>query len=496
MNKINNINQKNLTLFLDPRSIRMLLLGFSAGLPILLVFSTLSVWLVKAGVSRSTVTIFSWAGFAYAFKYIWSPLVDNLKLPVLGKYGHRKSWLLLSQIMIIFSLIFTASTDPSQTLIFTAIGVALIAFSSATQDIVIDAFRIESAPQKLQGALSSMYIAGYRIAMLVSGAGSLWLASFLGVETYNSNVWRTVYMVMAGLMFVGVFTTFFSPEPKIIGKKTIKLESQFKFAVTFALAIFVFILIYSNLTNPFTSIQPFEKFIFASFRMFLCFSGAALMVFILINRKFIPKNVANTAYVKPVSNFIKRYGKIAFAILLLIGLYRIADVVMGVVANIFYLDKGFNVKEIATYSKFFGVFATIAGGFMGGIFAVKFGTMRALFFGAVIAAASNLLFAWLAVSPADTRFLMIVITADNISSGFAGAAFVVYLSALTSVKFTATQYALFSSVMLFLPKLIAGYSGGWVDVMGYPSFFILTATLGLPVLGLVIWISKVVSVKN
>ena len=220
------------------------------------------------------------------------------------------------------------------------------------------------------------------------------------------------------------------------------------------------------------------------------------MVFILINRKFIPKNVANTAYVKPVSNFIKRYGKIAFAILLLIGLYRIADVVMGVVANIFYLDKGFNVKEIATYSKFFGVFATIAGGFMGGIFAVKFGTMRALFFGAVIAAASNLLFAWLAVSPADTRFLMIVITADNISSGFAGAAFVVYLSALTSVKFTATQYALFSSVMLFLPKLIAGYSGGWVDVMGYPSFFILTATLGLPVLGLVIWISKVVSVKN
>ena len=495
MFKINTINKKNVSVFFDPRSIRMLLLGFSAGLPILLVFSTLSVWLIKAGVSRSTVTIFSWAGFAYAFKYIWSPLVDTLKLPFIGKYGHRKSWLLLSQIMVVFALIFTASTDPSQTLILTAIGVALIAFSSATQDIVIDAFRIESAPQKFQGALSSMYIAGYRIAMLTSGAGSLWLASYLGVETYDPNVWRTVYIVMAGLMFVGILTTFFSPEPKIKGKKIIRLTNQFKFVITFALAIFVFILIYSNLTNPFSNIQPFEKFLYASFRMCICILGAALTIFILINQKFIPKKSVNIAYLKPILDFIERYGKIAFAILFLIGLYRIADVVMGVVANIFYLDKGFNVEEIATYSKFFGVFATIIGGFCGGIFAVKFGTMRALFIGALIAAASNLLFAWLAVSPADTRLLMVVITADNISSGFAGAAFVVYLSALTSIKFTATQYALFSSVMLFLPKLIAGYSGGWVDVIGYPNFFILTAALGVPTLGLVIWISKVAPVK-
>jgi len=496
MQKIDNINKKNLAIFLDSRSVRMLLLGFSAGLPILLVFSTLSVWLVKAGVSRSTVTIFSWAGFAYAFKYIWSPLVDNLKLPIIGKYGHRKSWLLLSQTMIVLSLIFTASTDPSKALVFTAIGAALIAFSSATQDIVIDAFRIESAPQKLQGALSSMYIAGYRIAMLTSGAGSLWLASFLGVEIYNPNVWRTVYMSMAGLMLIGIITTLFSPEPKITGKKIIKLDNQFKFVITFALAVFVFIFLYSNLTNPFTGDQVLEKFMFASFRIFLCFSGAALTVFMLINQKFISKNVANSAYLKPILNFIKRYGKIAFVILLLIGLYRIADVVMGVVANVFYLDKGFNVKDIATYSKFFGVFATILGGLIGGMFAIKFGTMRALFIGAVIAAASNLLFAWLAISPPDIKLLIMVITADNISSGFAGAAFVVYLSALTSVKFTATQYALFSSVMLFLPKLIAGYSGGWVDIIGYPNFFILTAILGLPVLGLIIWIGKVAPVKN
>ena len=147
-------------------------------------------------------------------------------------------------------------------------------------------------------------------------------------------------------------------------------------------------------------------------------------------------------------------------------------------------------------SKFFGVFATIFGGFIGGISALKYGTMRALFFGALIAAASNLLFAWLAISEVSIKFLIIVITADNISSGFAGAAFVVYLSSLTSIKFTATQYALFSSIMLFLPKLIAGYSGSWVDVMGYPNFFILTAVLGIPVLIMIIWISKIAPVKN
>ena len=169
---------------------------------------------------------------------------------------------------------------------------------------------------------------------------------------------------------------------------------------------------------------------------------------------------------------------------------------MGVVANIFYLEKGFNIKEIATYSKFFGVFATILGGFIGGIFALNFGTMKALFIGALIAAGSNLLFALLAASDSSIKLLITVITADNISSGFAGAAFVIYLTGLTSIKFTATQYALFSSIMLFIPKLIAGYSGSWVDAMGYTNFFTLTALLGVPVLLLIIWISKVVPIKN
>ena len=482
--------------FLNIKSIRMLLLGFSSGLPILLVFSTLSVWLVKAGVSRSTITMFSWAALAYSFKFIWSPIIDSLRLPF-SSYGHRKSWLLVSQLMVIFSLIFISYTDPAKTLILTAIGSVLIAFSSASQDIIIDAYRIESAPQKMQGALSSMYIAGYRIAMLVAGAGSLLLASHLGVDIYNSNVWKTVYLTMAFLMVIGVLTTVYSPEPKVKRKiSLLSFNEQFRFLITFILAIIIFIFIYSFLDNPFTNKEPLEKFLYALIRISFCFFGSGILIYLLIKINFVKKKSATIAYFKPVSDFLERYGRTALIILLLIGLYRIADIVMGVVANIFYLDKGYNVREIATYSKFFGVFATIIGGIIGGYSAIKIGTLRALFIGALIAAASNLLFAWLAVSEPNIDILITVITADNISSGFAGAAFVVYLSALTSIKFTATQYALFSSLMLLLPKVLAGYSGTIVDQIGYANFYIFTAIIGIPVLLLIFWIARIAPVKE
>ena len=485
---------KKIRIFFEPKPLKMICLGFSSGLPILLVFSTLSVWLVKAGISRSTVTLFSWAGFAYAFKYLWSPLVDNYKLPILKKFGHRRSWLLLSQFLIIVALILTAFTDPKESLFFTALFITILAFFSATQDILIDAFRIESAPQSLQGPLSSMYIAGYRVAMLVAGAGSLWLASFFGTEIYDQNVWKKVYLVMSIFMLVGVFATIISDEPKL--KRNFNYDNHIKFLVTVLIAVLGFIFLYSIINNPFGKNEVFSSFLFSTARLIICFVFSYLIISLLILIKFAPKNKITKSYMSPILNFINRYGKFAFLILLLISLYRIADIVMGVMANIFYLEKGYKISEIATYSKFFGVFATILGGFIGGYCSYKFGTMKSLFFGAFIAASSNLLFAWLAISPISINFLITVITADNISSGFAGAAFVIYLSGLTSIKFTATQYALFSSIMLFVPKLIAGYAGGWVDFMGYPYFFSLTAFLGLPVLFLIIWISKVAPVKN
>ena len=485
---------KDINIFFKKKSLKMLCLGFSSGLPILLVFSTLSVWLVKAGVNRSTVTLFSWAGFAYAFKYLWSPLVDNYKLPFLKKFGHRKSWLFLSQISIILALILTAFTDPQKSLILTAIFITLVAFFSATQDILVDAFRIESAPQSLQGPLSSMYIAGYRIAMLVAGAGSLWLAAFFGTEIYDQNVWKKVYIIMSIFMLIGVFATIISEEPKI--RRSFKSDNHIKFLFTIFFAVISFIFLYSIVNNPFNKENIILSFIFSLVRLCACFTFAYLIINLLVITKFISKDKITKSYFNPVINFLNRYGKFAFLILILISLYRIADVVMGVMANIFYLEKGYKISEIATFSKFFGVFATILGGFIGGYCSFKFGTMKALFFGALVAALSNLLFAWLAISPISIDLLIAVITADNISSGFAGAAFVIYLSGLTSIKFTATQYALFSSIMLFLPKLIAGYAGSWVDVMGYPYFFSLTAFLGLPVLILIIWIAKVAPIKN
>ena len=485
---------KNINIFFQKKPLKMICLGFSSGLPILLVFSTLSVWLVKAGISRSTVTLFSWAGFAYAFKYLWSPLVDNYKLPIFKKFGHRRSWLLFSQLLIIFALIFTAFTDPKESLFFTALFITILAFFSATQDILIDAFRIESAPQSLQGPLSSMYIAGYRIAMLVAGAGSLWLASFFGTEVYDQNVWKKVYLIMSLFMFIGIFATLISDEPKL--KRNFNSNNHVKFLITIFIAVIGFIYLYSIIDSPFEKKDILINFLFSLSRLIICFVFSYLIISLLILIQFAPKNKISKSYLGPILNFIQRYGKFAFLILILISLYRIADIVMGVMANIFYLEKGYKISDIATYSKFFGVFATIFGGFIGGYCSYKFGTMKCLFFGALIAALSNLLFAWLAVSPISINFLIAVITADNISSGFAGAAFVIYLSGLTSIKFTATQYALFSSIMLFLPKLIAGYAGSWVDIMGYPYFFSFTALLGLPVLILIFWISKVAPIKN
>lgn len=464
-------------------------LGFSAGLPIMLVFSTLSVWLVKAGVERSTVTLFSWAGFAYSFKFLWSPIVDHYQLPIIKKIGHRRSWLLLTQIFIFFSIVLTSYSDPQDNLLFMAICIVLIAFFSATQDIVIDAFRIEYAPENEQGALSSMYLAGYRIAMIVSGAGSLWLASYLGVENYNQNVWKTVYQIIALFMSVGLVCTLLSSEPINIKRKNLSNFEQIKFALYTVISIIIFFIVLLNFPkiNDLTTIN---NFIYNLFKILFSFGSSLLALFLFEKINVLPKNQSKDIFLKPIINFFERYKKTAITILVLIGLYRIADVVMGVMANIFYLDKGYLIKDIATFSKFFGLIATIVGGLLGGMFSIKFGTYKSLLIGAIIAAGTNLLFSLLALVDKNLFFLATIIIADNIASGFAGAAFVVYLSSLTSIKFTATQYALFSSLMLFVPKLIAGYSGTIVDLIDYPFFFIFTAILGLPVIFLIIYLKK------
>jgi PAT family beta-lactamase induction signal transducer AmpG len=434
----------------------MLSLGFSAGLPLLLVFGTLSFWLREAGVDRSTIGFLSWVGLAYAFKWTWSPLVDRLPIPLLTRWlGRRRSWLLVSQTVIVLGLVSIALTDPKvalTTMVWCAIAVA---FGSATQDIALDAFRIESADTSHQAALAASYQAGYRLAMIWAGAGALWIAAWaerglaaatdLGTgaagaalasataaataatptDAYQAQAWTVAYLAMAASMLPGVLTVLFSKEPA---------------------------------PRP---IPP-------------------------------SKNAAEwlrSALVEPFADFVGRYRWHAALLLALIATYRISDVVMGIMANPFYVDMGYTKDEVAAVTKVYGVVMTLVGAFVGGVLALRLGVMRVLMLGALLSAATNLLFAWLSTQGHDVTKLMVVISADNLAGGIATSAFVAYLSSLTNINYSATQYALFSSMMLLLPKLVAGYSGVYVDAFGYVSFFTSTALLGAPVL-LLVWLAS------
>lgn len=423
-----------LKVYAEPASLRMLALGFSAGLPLLLVLGTLSFWLREAGINRTTIGYLSWVALAYAFKWMWSPLVDRMPLPLLTRaLGRRRSWLLLSQLMIMGGLVGMALSDPLTALnpiIWCALAVA---FGSATQDIALDAFRIESADADHQAALAATYQTGYRLAMIWAGAGALWLAARVQgqVEGYMQQAWQVAYLVMAASMLVGMVTVLCSREP-----------------------------------NP-APLPP----------------SKGLMDWL------------RGALVAPFADFIRRYRWQAALVLSLIAVYRISDVVMGIMANPFYVDMGFSKDEVAAVTKVFGVVMTLLGAFVGGAMAMRCGVMRVLMLGAVLSAASNLLFAWLSTRGHDLTGLTLVVSADNLAGGIASAAFIAYLSSLTNVQYSATQYALFSSMMMLAPKWLAGFSGQFVDAYGYVHFFVGTACLGLPVLVLVALASRV-KLKN
>ena len=421
--------------YLEPASWRMLFLGFSAGLPLLLVLGTLSFRLREAGIDRSTIGFLSWVGLVYGFKWMWAPLVDRLPLPLLTKLlGRRRSWLMFAQCLVIAGLIGMGWCDPQLTLESVVWFALLVAFGSATQDIALDAFRIESADTQHQAALAATYQTGYRLAMIWAGAGVLWVAARASVvpvdpvdvvaSVYQHMAWQAAYWVMAASMSVGLLTVLFSAEPAAI------------------------------------ELPPARN----------------------------AKEWLQSALVEPFADFIRRYQWQAVIILLLIAIYRISDVVMGIMANPFYVDMGYTKDEVAAVSKVFGVIMTLVGAFIGGVLSMRLGVMRILMLGAVLSAATNLLFAWLAGVGHDLTALIWVVSADNLASGIASAAFIAYLSGLTNVNYSATQYALFSSMMLLAPKWLAGFSGVYVDAHGYAAFFNSTALLGAPVL-LLVWLA-------
>ena len=480
--------KKSLLIYKDIRVIRMLFFGFSSGLPILLIFSTLSLWLKSAGIDRSTITLFSWAGLAYSFKFLWAPLIDKIPISYLTtKFGHRRSWLILSQLTLMILFISIGFVDPQNNLFIMALLIVCIGFSSATQDAMIDTFRIESAPQNLQSAMSGTYIIGYRLGMISAGAGSLMLASWFGGDNqiYNVYAWQKTYMLMAILQSFGLLCCFMSPEPISPRKLITDNRDRLRLVNVFFISLLGFILVY-NFFPEWKGNDPVIKGFFIFLQFTFAFSTIIFSFFISVRFNFIQKSILTSTFWHPLNDFIKKYGSTAIIILIIIGFYRVADVVMGVVANIFYSDKGYTLNQIATFSKFWGLIATIFGGLIGGVLSSKYNNYLILLLGAILAASTNLLFALLAILEPKSIYLMIVIIADNISAGIASVAFVAFLSSLTNRDFTTTQYALFTSFMLFFPKIIGGYSGTIVDNFGYVSFFIATALIGLPVIILII----------
>ncbi len=456
-----------LTLF-KPQVLPMWFLGFSAGLPILLLFSTLSAWLREGNISISGIGFISYVLLTYSIKFTWAPLVDRLPIPGLTRLlGRRRSWMLLTQVCIAGGLLGMASTDPSTNLTQMILFGVFVAVSSATQDIAIDAYRIEAAKQDLQGAMSAAYIYGYRIGMLVAGGGTLIIADDIG--------WFWAYASMGCLMVVGVITTLVIKEPP-------RQEDA-------------------------STRQAIEHVVgkIAEGPM----ARAATWVI--------------DAFVSPFLDFFRRNGvMMAVIILAFVGLYRFSDIVMGVMAIPFYIDMGYTKTDIGLITKGAGLFLTLLGVGVGGVLVARFGVMKPLLLGAVLVALTNLVFTYMAVVtdllPIDRlldetllqgaglggwmefsdkvaaipkpslEVLTGAICMDNISAGLATTAFIAYLSGLTNRAYTATQFALFSSFMTLPGKLTAGFSGVAVEKVGYASFFTYAAILGIPAILLVLFL--------
>lgn len=399
----------------------MLALGFSAGLPYLLIFSTLTAWLREEGISRTTIGFFAWVGITFSLKVVWAPLIDRLPVPILTPlFGKRRSWLLLAQLTIALGLLLMSLITPTANLLYFVVIAFCVALASATQDIVIDALRIEISTDELQGATAATYIFGYRLALLFAGAGAFFFAEFYS--------WAVAYQVMACAMLVGVVATYFTGEPSTSDLDVCKglrmLSSAWWYQLIFA----------------------------------------------------------------PFIEFFTRLGWSSLVILLFVGFFRLSDIVMGIMANPFYLDLGFSKLEIASIGKFYGFIMTIAGSFIGGVFVARMGVHRSLVWGATGVALTNVLFAYLATQGNNLNWLIVTISADNLCAGFAGVVFIAYLSGLTHRAYTATQYALFSSLMTLPGKVVSGFSGVVVDHSSYTVFFIYAAIMGLPAVVLSIWI--------
>jgi PAT family beta-lactamase induction signal transducer AmpG len=411
--------------YLNRRILFVLLMGVASGLPLLLTLSTLSYWLSKVGVDKTTIGLFALVGIPYSFKFVWAPIIDQVRLPILARFlGRRRSWLLLIQAFLAGAIFLMGMTDPTVAPLTVAAAAVAVAFFSASQDIVIDAYRIDILREEEQGAGAAVTQGGYRIGLLIAGAGAIALSDFIG--------WPAIFTMLAAIIVVSMVVTILAPEPP--EPTSTRRSSQRRYDV-----------------------DAFLEW-------------------------------AKTAVIDPFIDFMKHRGWLV--ILAFVLLYKFGDAIGGVMANPFYNELGFSGVEIASISKVFGVIATVVGAFAGGALVARLGVFKALVVGGILQAVTNLLFALLAVTGKDLTMLTVAIGADNFTGGLGSAAFVAYLSGLCNRAFTATQYALLTSLMA-AGRTILSSGGGWLaDRTDWASFFVLTTLLAIPGLLLLFWLSR------
>lgn len=409
-----------LAVYRDRRVLAILALGFSSGLPLLLTFSTLSTWLATEGVSRTAIGLFAAVGTPYSLKFLWSPLVDGIRLPVFGRLGQRRGWAVFVQLLLMAAVFVLGSLTPKAEPVATAIVALAVAFLSASQDIVIDAYRVEILRPEQQGAGATMIQAGYRLGMLVAGAGALYIADRFG--------WHVAYVVMALLVTVGIATILANPEPA------------------------------GRAEEPRAAAGEPGRL-----------------------SRWLREHV-----IAPFADFLQRPAWLA--ILLFILLYKLGDAVAGVMANPLYIDLGFTLSEIASVSKIFGFFATLLGALLGGLIVTRFGLFPSLLVCGIAQSATILMYALQAIAGHDIGMLALTVAGENVTGAMGSAALVAYISGLCSVGYTATQYALLSSLATIGRAVLSSASGWLADQMDWVSFFLASTMLGVPGILVLLWL--------
>lgn len=474
---------KSLTFYAQPRLVAIAFLGFSSGLPLALVLGTLSLWLAKEGIDKSTIGVFAAVGSPYTLKFLWSHLPDHLPIPFLTqKLGKRRGWLLFTQALLMVGLLFLGASDPTKDIINTAYFAFFVALFSATQDIVVDAFRVESLPAEEQAAGAAMVVFGYRIGMLVSGVAALFIAADFG--------WFAAYAVMAAFVSVGMITALMVKEPEHPKpKKEIVLgaKARLPYAVSGVVLVWVNYMLYrvqeaivggmqatiAGVTVPFGSIMLWIWVILSGFLLL------GIVVTLLTGKS--PK----TMVVEPFADFMTR--KHWLLILCFIVFYKFGDAFAGVMTNPFLIDVGFSLKEIGTAVKTFGFFATLFGLFAGGWLVARVGMIKALWICGILQMVSNLMFLLQAWAGYNYPLLMAVIGVENLAGGMGTAVFVAYISGLCNIAFTATHYALLSALAATGRTWLSTSSGWFVEQLGWPEFFVLSTVLAVPGLAL-LWV--------